>query len=450
MGIGALLCASIITLWSIRRETIWRALRKRGDVPTASIVGMMGIVVAVMTLGLSFEIDRIVERAVLLGGSFAFPATKEKLLAWSVLWSLATMVLMGIVAVAEPAGQQRSRWFKRLWILPALLVAKYVLFDTVFIWGESPGASVLLNLQVLAGVMIAGCLLMGNWFCTENTVGDLTMRRLHSCAILLATLVLMWAVTLEIDRLIEQMRVAGTLLWPLWQAKQLAWTIAWSVAGAGAFALMRWRDRDAQPTDLWPRVLPQFLMLMAVKYLTIDTALWRALGAPAHVPVLANLESAAGAILFALLVMLLVLGLPDSMRSHDPRLRRFAFSFASLILLWTGTIEIDRYFCAVNIVAGPVRPEQVALSIFWAIFAVACVLLGFRARAAELRYFGLALLAVTLLKVVVIDMSQVQTGYRILSFMGLGALLLGTSVLYGKFGPRLLRDEEEHSEVPVG
>ena len=30
------------------------------------------------------------------------------------------------------------------------------------------------------------------------------------------------------------------------------------------------------------------------------------------------------------------------------------------------------------------------------------------------------------------------TGYRILSFMGLGGLLLGTSVLYGKLSPRLL------------
>jgi uncharacterized membrane protein len=71
------------------------------------------------------------------------------------------------------------------------------------------------------------------------------------------------------------------------------------------------------------------------------------------------------------------------------------------------------------------------------------VVIGFRLRAEALRYFGLALLAVTLLKVVLIDMSQVQTGYRILSFMGLGVLMLGTSVLYGKFGARLLGEEGE-------
>jgi len=67
-----------------------------------------------------------------------------------------------------------------------------------------------------------------------------------------------------------------------------------------------------------------------------------------------------------------------------------------------------------------------------------CVGLGFRVRQAPIRYFGLFLFALTLLKVVVIDLSAASTGYRILSFVGLGALLLGTSVLYGKVSPVLL------------
>ena len=63
---------------------------------------------------------------------------------------------------------------------------------------------------------------------------------------------------------------------------------------------------------------------------------------------------------------------------------------------------------------------------------------GFKTRFAGLRYFGLTLLAMALMKIVVIDMRQVSTGYRILSFMGVGLLMLGTSVLYGKVSPRLL------------
>ena len=53
------------------------------------------------------------------------------------------------------------------------------------------------------------------------------------------------------------------------------------------------------------------------------------------------------------------------------------------------------------------------------------------------------LFAVTLLKVTAFDLSQVRFGYRILSFLGLGLLLLATSVLYGRLGPRLLRPEQE-------
>ena len=83
-----------------------------------------------------------------------------------------------------------------------------------------------------------------------------------------------------------------------------------------------------------------------------------------------------------------------------------------------------------------------AFSIVWSIFAVMSVGAGFRLRLASLRYFGLGLLALTLLKVVTVDLGQVSTGYRILSFLGLGLLMLGTSVLYGKLSPKLLRVNE--------
>ena len=247
------------------------------------------------------------------------------------------------------------------------------------------------------------------------------------------------------------MHAAGTLHWPLWQAKQLAWTIAWTIAAAGAFAFLRWRDADALPTARWQNWMPQVCCALAIKFLTIDTLLWRVLFPPANVTLIVNLEACAGAVVLAALVMLFVLGLPVARHTEEIKLRRMVSLLGALILLWTGSIEIDRYFAASVVFNGAVRPEQVLLSIFWSIFAVACVLLGFRVRAAELRFFGLGLLAVTLLKVVLIDMSQVQAGYRILSFMGLGALMLGTSVLYGKLGPRLLReDEEEESQMSIG
>ncbi len=122
---------------------------------------------------------------------------------------------------------------------------------------------------------------------------------------------------------------------------------------------------------------------------------------------------------------------------------------AVIVVLWCGSFEIDRAFeqqAAADPSAwggDPRRAKGVALSIFWATFGVASVAAGFAARAAGLRYLGLALLAVTLVKVVAVDLSEVRTGYRVLSFMALGLLLMGTSVLYGKLSPRLLRKTAE-------
>ena len=60
-----------------------------------------------------------------------------------------------------------------------------------------------------------------------------------------------------------------------------------------------------------------------------------------------------------------------------------------------------------------------------------------------LRVGGLVLLAVTIAKVVFVDLASAGTGWRILSFLAVGALLLATSVLYGKFGQQLLRRDDE-------
>lgn len=131
------------------------------------------------------------------------------------------------------------------------------------------------------------------------------------------------------------------------------------------------------------------------------------------------------------------------------QLHRGASALALITLLWLGSLEIDRAFSRSAVVmsafADPAIAKQVALSIFWSAFAIGCIVVGFRFRMAGLRYFGLALFALTLLKVGVIDLQNAETGYRILSFMGLGALLLITSVLYGKLSPVLLREENRET-----
>jgi uncharacterized membrane protein len=111
------------------------------------------------------------------------------------------------------------------------------------------------------------------------------------------------------------------------------------------------------------------------------------------------------------------------------------------------TLEIGRWYAVRADAAREtpaaedyVRAAQVTISVFWSVYAIACVALGFAVRVAGVRYFGLALFALTVVKVFFVDLSTVSTGYRILSFLGLGLLLLGTSVLYGKLSPVLLKE----------
>ncbi len=73
---------------------------------------------------------------------------------------------------------------------------------------------------------------------------------------------------------------------------------------------------------------------------------------------------------------------------------------------------------------------QFTYSAFFMAFGAALLTLGFWRRSAFLRWQALVLLAISIGKVFLLDISSLSEGYRILSFLGLGALLLGVSFVY--------------------
>jgi uncharacterized membrane protein len=74
--------------------------------------------------------------------------------------------------------------------------------------------------------------------------------------------------------------------------------------------------------------------------------------------------------------------------------------------------------------------EQISYSA-WFMFAGAAALgVGFWRRSAALRWQGLLLLCLSIGKVFLVDMHTLSQGYRVLSFLGLGALLLAVSFVY--------------------
>ena len=114
-------------------------------------------------------------------------------------------------------------------------------------------------------------------------------------------------------------------------------------------------------------------------------------------------------------------------------LRRVALHgalFCGLLLLWA-EFHADAELRATAGSRSDLRFQaQLWISVAWALYAAALVVLGFRRRQADLRWAGLGVFAVTLVKVFLVDMAGLSAVYRIGSFLVLGVLLLGASFLY--------------------
>jgi uncharacterized membrane protein len=69
-------------------------------------------------------------------------------------------------------------------------------------------------------------------------------------------------------------------------------------------------------------------------------------------------------------------------------------------------------------------------SAIWLVYGAVLMVVGFRRRSAFVRWQSLILIAFTICKVFLYDVSQLGGSYRIVSFIALGAVLLGISFIY--------------------
>jgi uncharacterized membrane protein len=79
------------------------------------------------------------------------------------------------------------------------------------------------------------------------------------------------------------------------------------------------------------------------------------------------------------------------------------------------------------------------LTTAWGIEGLALLILGFPLRERVFRLEGLTLLLFCILKLFLYDLRNLETLFRILSFIALGLILLGVSLLYTRFGERIKR-----------
>jgi uncharacterized membrane protein len=76
--------------------------------------------------------------------------------------------------------------------------------------------------------------------------------------------------------------------------------------------------------------------------------------------------------------------------------------------------------------------QALAISTFLMLYGASLLAVGFWRRSGFLRWQALLLLVFTIFKTFLYDMRSLSQGYRVVSFLGLGALLLAISFAYQK------------------
>lgn len=86
---------------------------------------------------------------------------------------------------------------------------------------------------------------------------------------------------------------------------------------------------------------------------------------------------------------------------------------------------------------------QMVLSVFWALVGVGTLVVGLRRDLRALRLAALTLLGVAVAKVFLFDLATLTSLYRVVSFVGLGMLLLVAAYVWQRLRPRALPDLRE-------
>jgi uncharacterized membrane protein len=150
-----------------------------------------------------------------------------------------------------------------------------------------------------------------------------------------------------------------------------------------------------------------------------------------------NMRFATYAVAIAILAGIALLGKQHAAHGEQIVLDVAAVG-ANLLALIALTLEASDYFDRRIYTGGNISASYQQLNVardfsysaIWLVYGVALMTFGFRKRSAFVRWQALILVAFTVCKVFLYDVSQLGGSYRIVSFIALGAVLLGISFIY--------------------
>jgi hypothetical protein len=112
---------------------------------------------------------------------------------------------------------------------------------------------------------------------------------------------------------------------------------------------------------------------------------------------------------------------------------------AVALVFWSTTLEVGRI---AEMTTDQEMSRRAAVSIWWGVFAIGLIGVGFWRRIPVVRHCGLALLAVATSKAVIFDLVDVPAVWRAVSFLALGLMMLAVGLVYAKVSASVGGEEQ--------
>jgi uncharacterized membrane protein len=254
----------------------------------------------------------------------------------------------------------------------------------------------------------------------EDTVGSLAAGALHVVSAWLLIALSSWETEWMVNFLVH-----GSSSWP---------TVAWAIIPAAALAALALGLRRIE----WPLARHREPYVIVAVGLAFALAIWSLVtefsmtGDVAPLPYVPLLNPVDVVQLFVLLVFWrcwrVIRALPSAVAAGvDPRVP--AFALAALGFLWVNASLLRTLHQWIQVpwsLSGMLESTitQTTLSIFWASLALAAMLFATRKSHRTVWFAGAALLATVIAKLFFVDLSSVGSIERIVSFVGVGVLML--------------------------
>lgn len=346
-------------------------------------------------------------------------------------WLTAALSLQ-LPAIAWISIRLNLPFLRRVALLVAMVVLGRLLLNPALLDYPLDGWPILNWVLYGYGIPAVAFWLAARWFMPQRD--GITVKVLEAGAIAFFTLL----VTFEIRHLF-----AGSLDAPYTRlAETSVQTAAWLGIGYGLYVRRNLGDRKV--LDVAAMVLRGIALLhLVIVQVFLQSPLWW------HVDVGATPVFNTLALAYLLPAIFAALyAWSASARGDKITFYVSAVAALALTVLWL-TLEVRHAFHGRFLDSGTVtNAEQYAYSAVWLLFGAVLFAAGVKLKNKPLRIAALAIFALTSAKAVFYDISEMTGLFQALSFLGLGAALIGVGYIYQRFVLKP-EDDEEPPETPA-